>query len=183
MNRPSGQVHGASGARNKSRLTFDDSVGDRQLFFNARLFPYRSMSKRSANIMIGIIAVACTLAGLRFIIAGAWPVVVFVGVDVAAIWLAFHLSFRSAKLFETIQLSEKDLILTRVHPNGQTESWRFEPYWAKAWIETIEGQEMLFISSNSDPVPFGSFLAEQEKSEFLQTFNHSLQDWKRQDFK
>ena len=39
------------------------------------------------------------------LLAGAWPVIGFFGLDVALIYLAFKLNYRSGRLYETIELT------------------------------------------------------------------------------
>ncbi|WP_286829371.1 MULTISPECIES: DUF2244 domain-containing protein [Kordiimonas] len=135
-----------------------------QLLFDATLYPHRSLKPHQFRRLFWFLIAVCLLAGLRFIMVGAWPVVIFLGVDLLAIWLAFHFSYRSARLYETLQLSEKDLILTRVHPGGRVESWRFDPYWVKLDLKTIdEDRNQLSLASHGETLVFGTFLTPTDR--------------------
>ncbi|SDD29168.1 DUF2244 domain-containing protein [Kordiimonas lacus] len=140
-------------------------MGDgRKLLFDATLYPHRSLKPHQFRRLFWFLIAVCLLAGLRFIMVGAWPVVIFLGVDLLAIWLAFHFSYRSARLYETLQLSEKDLILTRVHPGGRVESWRFDPYWVKLDLKTIdEDRNQLSLASHGETLVFGAFLTPTDR--------------------
>ncbi len=135
-----------------------------KLLFDATLYPHRSLKPHQFRRLFWFLVAVCLFAGLRFIVVGAWPVVIFLGVDILAIWLAFHFSYRSARLYETLQLSEKDLIVTRVHPNGQVESWRFDPYWVKLSLKTIdEDRNQLSLTSHGETLVFGDFLTPTDR--------------------
>lgn len=135
--------------------------------FSATLYPHRSLKPQQFRRLFLFLVVLVTLAGLRFVAVGAWPVMIFLAIDIAAIWLAFHLSYRSARLFETMQLSEKDLIVTRVHPSGRVESWRFDPYWVKLELKTIdEDTNQLSLTSHGETLVFGQFLTPSDRRAF-----------------
>lgn len=154
-------------------LSFGGTATDRTagncsqpLLFNATLYPHRSLKHRQFRRLFYILLGICTLAALRFIAVGAWPVVIFVAIDIAALWLAFYLSYRSARLYETLQLTARDLILTRVHPGGQVENWRFDPYWVKLELKTIdEDRNQLSLASHGHEVIFGQFLTPADRRE------------------
>ena len=69
--------------------------------------------------------------GLFFYLLGAWPVIGFMGLDVALIYVAFTLNFRALRLYETVDLTQEALTVTRVAPSGQSQSWSFNPYWVR----------------------------------------------------
>lgn len=135
--------------------------------FAATLYPHRSLKPQQFRRLFLFLVALVTFAGLRFVAVGAWPVMIFLAVDIAAIWLAFHLSYRSARLFETVQLSEKDLIITRVHPSGRVESWRFDPYWVRLELKTIdEDTNQLSLTSHGETLVFGQFLTPSDRRAF-----------------
>ncbi len=45
--------------------------------------------------------------GLMFFLMGAWPVIGFMGLDVALIYIAFKLNFRALRLYETVDLTRR----------------------------------------------------------------------------
>ena len=102
--------------------TADEAPAERprRLHFDATLYAYRSLKKKNFNRMIAVLAAFCLFAAIRFIMIGAWPVVIFVAIDLIALWLAFFLNYRAGQQYETVQLTDSDLMLTRVMPNGRT---------------------------------------------------------------
>lgn len=151
----------------------------RRLHFDATLYAHRSLKKKNFNRMIGVLAAFCVFAAIRFIMIGAWPVVIFVAIDLIALWLAFFLNYRSAQRFETVQLTDTDLLLTRVHPNGRSETWLFEPYWAQVKLRKLGGGDNeLSLRSHGEQVVFGRFMLAKERKEFARSLEGALAQWR-----
>ena len=151
----------------------------RTLYFNATLYAHRSLARKSFNRMILILAGFCVFAAIRFIMIGAWPVVIFVAIDLIALWLAFFLNYRAARAFETVQLTDRDLILTRVSANGRAVSWRFEPYWVSIKVrERGEDKNELYLRSHGETVYFGDCLMPDERREFKTALENALAKWR-----
>ena len=55
----------------------------------------------------------------------------FFGLDVALVYVAFKLNYRSGRLYETVELTPAKLTWTRVHPSGRREQFDCNPYWAR----------------------------------------------------
>ncbi|UTW55458.1 DUF2244 domain-containing protein [Kordiimonas sp. SCSIO 12610] len=151
-------------------------------FLSVKLFPHRSMTPKNVQTMLIIIGIICALAGIRFIIAGAWPVVLFVLFDVIALGFAFYFNFRAARLYETVHLTQQSLIICRIHPNRQVETWSLEPYWLQVRVKETSDNDKLQILSHGKQLEIGEFLTAYEKRDFANSLDKALNDWKRQDF-
>ncbi len=60
------------------------------------------------------------------------------GLDVALIYIAFKLNFRALRLYETVDLTQDALTVTRVAPSGKAQSWSFNPYWVKLSVQDAD---------------------------------------------
>ena len=69
--------------------------------------------------MAGVIVISVGL-GVFFLLQGAWPVLGFFGLDIALLYLAFRLSYRSGRLRETIRVTADEVVVRRIAPNGRT---------------------------------------------------------------
>lgn len=67
-------------------------------------------------------AASCAI-GLVFFLAGAWPVVDFLGLDIALVYLAFRSNYHSGKLREVLQLSKRELIVHRISSYRKVACW------------------------------------------------------------
>lgn len=146
---------------------------------NLKLFPQRSLKPEHFSKMLLVLIVICTLASIRFIIVGAWPVVFFLGADVLALWFAFFLSYRRGRVFETVQLSKTDLIISKCDARGGFTSVRFEPYWATVSLNTVGAEKnILTVSHHEKTVEIGDFLVPHERHQLAATISEALQAWR-----
>jgi len=97
------------------------------LWFDAVLRPHRSLGSRDFRTLMGAVAGVSVLAAMRASALGAWPVAVIFLLDAALLYGAFRLSYLSARGFETLQLTRRALILTRVCRRGRASSHAFDP--------------------------------------------------------
>lgn len=76
-----------------------------RLYFDAVLQPYRWLSPSGFWLLMAVVCGASFSAGTGFVVIGAWPVCGLLGLEVVLIYLAFRLSYRGARLTETLQLN------------------------------------------------------------------------------
>ena len=163
--------------RDKAENVADDQaedIGDR-VWFDAVLRPHRSLGRRGFVLLMAVVVAVSLVAGLRFAVAGAWPVLAFFLLDAAILYGAFKLSYLSGRLFETIRLKERELVVERVHPLGRVETWRFNPYWVRVRLKHA-GQHhcRLEIGSHGQSVAVGRFLPPGERREVAAALKHAL---------
>lgn len=148
-----------------------------ELFFDARLRPHRSLSPRGfLRLMIAVAAVAC-LAGLACFLAGAWPVVGFLGLVVALVYLAFKINYRHGRRYETLRLTRGELTVARVSHRGARKTWRFQPAWLQVLIDDPPGHDsQLVLRSHGKSLPIGGFLTPQERAGLAAALRRALED-------
>ena len=143
--------------------------------FTAELRPYRSLGPAGFCMLMTFVILVSFIAGMSFMLAGAWPVLGFFGLDVALIYFAFRVNYRDARLFERVELDREALKVTRVDPWGRAKSWTFNPYWVRFHFHNAERDEPeLKLSTHGQELVFGSFLNEDEKTEFGRVLAQSL---------
>lgn len=131
------------------------------------LTTYRSLSPRGFLILMTTLGVVSFVAGMVFLVIGAWPVFGFFGLDVLLIYIAFKLNYRSGRLYETVDLDPRMLTVTRVHPSGKSERFDFNPYWVRVSVsEHRDGRTDLALLSHGEVFSFGGFLTDDERREF-----------------
>lgn len=154
-------------------------IGPDQVFFDARLQPYRSLPPRGFFWMMAVLAAISVCAGIGFVLAGAWPVIGFFGLDVALVYLAFRLSYRSARQTESVRLTGAALDVERVSVRGERRQWRFEPYWLRiVFEEWEEGQNRLLLTSHGKSLVLGVFLSSPERRQVALSLKAALARWR-----
>jgi uncharacterized membrane protein len=143
--------------------------------FSAVLTPHRSLSPAGFLIFMAVLGGLSFVTGMVFLLAGAWPVFGFLGLDAVLILLAFKLNYRSGRLFETVELTRNLLTLTRVHPSGARESFEFNPYWVRVLLsERPDGRTELRLASHGREYPFARFLTDDERRDFARALTGAL---------
>jgi uncharacterized membrane protein len=146
-----------------------------QRAFRAVLHPYRSLGPTGFLILMLAIGGASFVTGMVFLMMGAWPVFGFFGLDVALVYIAFKLNYRSGRIYEMVELTPEMLTVTRVHPSGKRESFDFNPYWVRVFVaEGPQGRTDLRLASHGSEFSFGRFLTDDERRDFSNALSGAL---------
>jgi len=143
--------------------------------FHAVLTPHRSLGPAGFIILMVLVGGVSFVAGMVFLIVGAWPVMGFLGLDVLLIYAAFKLNYRSGRLYETVDLTPASFTLTRVHPSGRLEQFDVNPYWARVRLrEWPDGRTALSVISQDKELTFGRFLLDDERRDLACALKEAL---------
>ena len=150
-----------------------ESPAEKTYLFDAILQPNTSLEPKGFMLLMVAIASVSFVVGMVFMVAGAWPVVGFLGLDVALIFMAFKANYRWARMYETVRLTSDSLLVERISPPGKAQRWSFQPYWLKVQIDTpVKHDSQLVLSSHGKRLNIGAFLTADERLELA----HALQD-------
>ncbi|UUX52152.1 DUF2244 domain-containing protein [Nisaea acidiphila] len=154
-----------------------NSVRDREEepLFDAVLYPHRSLSPTGFLILMLAIAACSTAIGIVFWIAGAWPVVGFLGLDVLLIYIAFRLSYRDARRYETLHLTRERLSVERFVRGRRVLQKNLQPYWLNVLVEEERsGANRLILRSHGQTLEIGAFLSPPEKTDLADNLRSAL---------
>lgn len=144
--------------------------------FAAVITPHRSLDRDSTRLVLTLCCIATVISSIPFILLGAWPVAWFFGIDLAALFLAFHLNFRSAKRMEEVILTPIDLLLRRISHRGEQFEQRFNPLWTK--LDRREDDEFglqeICLVSRGERVVIARDLSPHERESFAREFGAAL---------
>jgi uncharacterized membrane protein len=145
--------------------------------FRAVLTPHRSLGPTGFLVLMAALAGISFVTGLVFWLVGAWPVMGFFGLDVALVYFAFKLNYRSGRMYETVELTPARLAWTRVHPSGRREQFACNPYWARVALrEWPDGRTDLRIVSQGKELAFARFLTDDERRDLASALQGALHD-------
>jgi uncharacterized membrane protein len=143
--------------------------------FHAVLHPHRSLGNSGFAVLMGVLTVVSFAVGTAFLLMGAWPVFGFFGLDVLLVYLAFRLSYRAGRLFETVDLEQGKLDIARVHPSGRREAWSLIAYWVRVELKREEtGACDLALASHGQRLSLAAFLSPPEKVDFADALSRAL---------
>ncbi len=148
-------------------------------FFERVLLPHRSLPSRGFHVMMLVLGGISLAVGIGFVSIGAWPVVGFFGLDVALIYVAFRLNYRSARRSEILRLAGDAFSVERISVRGERRTWRFQPFWLRVVLEERDpDRNRLFVASHGRFLAIGDFLAPAARRELAATIREALQHWR-----
>jgi len=149
------------------------------VFFERVLWPHRSLPPRGFRLLMLGLGILSLIAGICFVAAGAWPVCGFFGLDVALLYLAFRLSYRSARQSETLRLADDQFTVERVDIYGMRRLWRFQPFWLRVVLEERRDQSnRLLLASHGNSIVIADFLAPPVRRDLAATLREVLSRWR-----
>jgi uncharacterized membrane protein len=149
--------------------------------FSAVLTPHRSLGRSSFVILMLVLGGANLVTGVVFMLAGAWPIFGFCGLDVLLVYIAFRANYRAAKAFEEVTVTASELTVRKVSRHGRMHEWTFNPVWARLDRDMHEefGIERLFLVSHGRRLAIASCLGPHEKESFALALAAALGEARR----
>lgn len=123
-----------------------------------------------------MVAVLATIPGIVSFSMGAWPIVGFMGLDVALIAWALLAHQRDGKRYEQVTLWPDQLELKQVDGTGKETLTRFNPFYVKLVIDRDFNERTtgLHLRTGERDIELGTFLNTDEKSSFAKAFGTAL---------
>lgn len=137
------------------------------------LRPHRSLSPAGFWAIMALLAVWSFAGGIVFLSVGAWPVVGFVGIDVALVWFAFRASYGDRR-YQRVRLAGGTLTIEGVDRRGRHSQHELPSYWTRVSLETITDSNRLVLSSHGHHIAVGGFLSPGERAELAPQIEGAL---------
>jgi uncharacterized membrane protein len=150
-----------------------------EVFFERVLLPHRSLPPAAFNVLMLLLGLVSLAMGIGFLLLGAWPICGFFGLDVAAVYVAFRLSYRSARQREILRLAGDDFTVERIDIYGERRRWRFQPFWLRVVLEERPDESnRLLLASHGRSLVIGDFLGAAVRRELAQNLRTALLRWR-----
>ena len=159
----------------------DNDPAAEPTLFSAIITPHRSLSSTGFVLVMALVGTLSFAGGMFFFLLGAWPVVGFLGLDVALVYWAFRANYRAAAAFEEVTVTPSELRLRRVSHRGEVAECTLNPLWTKLDREKHEefGLLKLFLVSRGRKFAVASFLSPKEKESFATALSAALGEARR----
>jgi uncharacterized membrane protein len=150
-----------------------------RIFFERVLLPYRSLPPRGFNALMLVLGAISIAVSVAFVTIGAWPVCGFFGLDVLLVYVAFRLSYRSARQRETLRLADEEFTVERIGIRGDRRFWRFQPFWLRVvYEEHPDESNRLSVTSHGKSLAIGAFLPAPVRRDVAQSLREALARWR-----
>lgn len=149
--------------------------------FEALLTPHRSLGRRGFVVLMVLFGGLCMVNGAVFVMAGAWPIFGFCGLDVVLLFGAFWLNYRAARAREEVSVSRTLLSIRKFAPSGKQTEYLFNPFWARFRVARHDeiGITGMRVSGEGRSTEIGSFLNPADRESFASAFSGALATVKR----
>ncbi|MBU8536891.1 DUF2244 domain-containing protein [Falsiroseomonas tokyonensis] len=154
------------------------------ILFEAVSTPSQSLSARGMRLLCLFSAAGAAIPGGLFLVLGAWPVLGFLGVEVALVLglVALHRRW-SARAREVVQLTETDLRIVTANGRGGRRETVLQPYWTRVALEEVAGGvARLSLVQRGRRVELGCFLSDAEKRDLGEALAEALHRYRNPDF-
>ena len=162
-------------------MSHDNDPPPEPTIFSAVLTPHRSLGPAGFLVFMLVLGGISFVAGMVFLIAGAWPVFGFFGLDVLLVYWAFRANYRSARAYEEVTVTPSELKFRKVTYHGRVSEWTLNPVWVRLDrdVHAEFGVERLFLVSHGRRLSIASFLGAKEKESFAGALSNALGEAKR----
>ena len=106
-----------------------------RLYLDAAIAPTRSLPRKGLLILMGVVIAINLLVGTGFVLMGAAPIPIFLGLDVVGIGLAFWASGRQARPRERVQVTADQVTVLRETRRGAQAVWSSPTAFTRVRLE------------------------------------------------
>lgn len=144
--------------------------------FVAELFPHRSLTPGGFAVLMGVFAAICAGNAMLYLALGAWPVAIFMIVDVLILYLAIRFSFRAGRAREHVTVTRSDVHIRKIAPNGRHQDHHFNPFWARLQVDRHRGIGItaMRLTGQGRATSIGGFLNPDDRESFASAFAEAL---------
>ncbi len=149
------------------------------ILFEAVSTPPRSLSARGLRWLCALASLGAAVPAVVFVLVGAWPIVPFLGIEVALVLflVAIHRRWSKAAV-EVVRLTEGQLRISTANGRGGHRVSELEPYWTRVVLEEDGGVTRLFLRQRRRSVEFGGFLTAEEKRDLAGALDGALRRYR-----
>lgn len=130
--------------------------------------PNNSLSPENSLKLMLVLAIVAFVVALGFMHVGAWLVLPFAGLELAAFAYAFYHVYLHSSDFESISI-EGDRVIVEKRNFREASVTEFQRYWTQVHVRNIGSDKGvisksgLFISSHGKEVEFGKHFINDEQ--------------------
>ena len=149
--------------------------GEETIRYSVVLRPHRSAGRRAARWAVGLVGIMAIPVSVACLVAGAWPVLPFLGAEAVLLYVLMLLNQRAGNALETINLTRSALTVRRIDHWGKTLRVAFQPFWLQVNIEDLPGNtNRLELRSHGRSLIIANFLLPHERVELALALRREL---------
>lgn len=156
------------------------------VYLDAVLEPPRSLTTRGLNRVMWILGAFSAVFSLGFLLAGAWPVVGFLGAEILVLWLVFQWSFRAQTARTYVRVTADEVDVRKVDGWGRERRASMASHFARVEFDrSATGPNALRLATSHNrkgrtAYPLGEFLTPRERETFARRLMQAISDARRE---
>ena len=125
--------------------------------------PNSALSAISKKRVIILLTVIPSAIGMAFCFLGAWPILPFVGLEIAALAYAFFYINKHEADYESISIEGDNLVIERCLGENVSQHV-INPYWVKVVQHELPNGELhLYLQSHGKKIEVGRYLTRKQR--------------------
>ena len=149
-------------------------------YMDAVITPHRSLSRKGFIALIAAMTAINCITAMVFVVMGAAPVPVFLGLDLLAVVIAFYASYRAAERSERVQVTAEQVKVTREWKGGEQTLWVSPTAFTGVVLEgEAEDQDDLKLRLSGKEMAVARFLSPAERADFAKALDRAIWRAKR----
>lgn len=135
------------------------------LYMDAVIQPNRSLSTRGMWLVLGLLAVLNLWIAVFLILIHAYPVPIFLGLDMLGVVLAFRLYRRRAGRAERVRVDADTITVSRETARGDATVWTSPTAFTRVRFEgEVEHMRRLSLNLSGQSIAIGQSLGADERA-------------------
>ncbi len=131
--------------------------------FKVTFKPNSALNAVTKQRVIILLTVIPCVIGIAFCFFGAWPILPFVGLEIAALAYAFYYVNKHEADYESISI-EGDSLLIEHCLGEQVSQQLINPYWVKVVQHELPNGELhLYLQTHGNEVEVGRYLTRNQR--------------------
>lgn len=156
---------------------------DDVVFMDAEIRPNRSLSQRGFMVLITVVTVLNCASAAIFLSMGAVFVPMFLGLDLAAIVVAFLASYAAAKQIERVRVTDRQVQVFQETPKMSKLLWESPTAFTRVTLLTEDDHAIdLRLALSGKEAPVARALSPAERAEFARALEGAIYNARRARF-
>ncbi|HAF75457.1 MAG TPA: hypothetical protein DCG21_09485 [Gammaproteobacteria bacterium] len=156
------------------QMTFFQTAPDGR-DFRLLIRPDCSLSLRGVKVLVLTFAFVAALIGAYMLTLGAWPVLPFLGLEIAVVVVAFLILQRRARFYDLVEAKGDDVCLSQRGRHGE-KSGKLNRYWTQ--VRLAAGghwyPSRLLVGSHGNYMEIGAALTEEDRIKTAKALQRAL---------
>ena len=143
--------------------------------FRLLIRPDCSLSLRGVKVLVLTFALVAALIGAYMLMLGAWPVLPFLGLEIAVVAAVFLILQRRARFYDLVEAKGDDVCLSQRGRHGE-KSGKLNRYWTQ--VRLAAGghwyPSRLLVGSHGNYMEIGAALTEEDRIKTAKALQRAL---------